>query len=650
MVNAVNWQTIIQLSTTEDEDEVLYRTTFPMVSAACKDFNNDIKVFKQNRSNYIKMAQVYLESEELSGNVIIVDTIVKDVNGYCAIPDFNLFKQNLIKFYSFINQTFSPTMDYMKYISDIIKFKDSLFRGNKNVKKVKDILTNTNDLLYYFNFLTNPIEFNTINELVPNYPTLTENDKNKIYPMMIRMVSDYLLRKDLLEFFIRLFEVTGKKDIFSSSESLEYMESIDNEMLLSFEGITHESLEYMSLEASDGEGGDSGLLEHDNGFLKFFEKVKGKLQAIPSQLSTFKKKAEMFFQKRKNIRLYKRVLGKIPSLYRRYGSETEIDENIMVDDPVQVLAGHATEYIINLGKKTGEISDKLLQLSQSLATDASYDTMKMKIEEWIESSPLKTKDGELSEEVDRLSERMRKATRSMLVEAILEGNEIYGFTAESMVLKKFPPPNHTVVSLFVENPFEKPVLQRVTDIFKTPESFEIMANSDKRNIFSVAELQAAVLKNKITAETFKSIDRKRKDALRRMNMKSGIASGSGEIKDERLEKENAKILKKALKGVKLSVKEVSKMKVYVMDCINIYFSMMIRIDNLCLACINAMLLTEKKASDGDYNLGEGRALKGKQTQDENGNVAYSKRSEAGRTGKQVNKRTDSFNSNYGGNY
>lgn len=648
MVNAINWQTIIQLSTSEDEEEVLYRTTFPMVSAACKDFNNNIKTFKQNRSNYIKMAQIYLDSEELSSNVVIVDTIVKDVNGFCSIPDFNLFRQNLNKFYSFINQAFSPTMDYMRYITDVVKFKESLYRGNKNVKKVKDILTNTNDLLYYFNYLTSPIEFNTINELVPNYPTLTDNDKNRIYPIMIRMVSDYLLKKELLEFFIRLFEVTGKKDIISSTESLDYMESIDNEMLYSFESISNESLEYMSLEAADGEGGKTDLLEHENAFLKFFEKVKDKLQAIPSQLSTFKKKAEMFFQKRKNIRLYKRVLGKIPSLYKRYGSETEIDENLMNDDPVQILAGHATEYIINLGKHTGEISDKLTQLSQSLATDASYDTMKMKIEDWIENSPLKTKEGELSEEVDKLPERMRKATRAMLVEAILEGNEIYGFTAESMVLKKFPPPNHTVVSLFVENPFEKPVVQRVTDIFKSAESFEIMANSDKRNIFSVAELQAAVLKNKITAETFKAIDRKRKDTLKRLKMKNGAISGSAEIKDERIEKENEKIVKLALKGVKLSIKEVAKMKVYVMDCINIYFSMMLRIDNLCLAAINAMLVTEKKASDSGYNLGEGKALKGKEYTDDEGNVKYGKHSEAGKTANKVNKRTDAFSSKYGG--
>lgn len=646
MLNAVNWQTIIQLSTSEDEEEVLYRTTFPMVSAACKDFNNNIKVFKQNRSNYIKMAKLYLESEELSSNVIIVDTIVKDVNGYCAIPDFNLFKQNLMKFYSFINQAFSPTMDYMRYITDIVKFKDSLYRGNKNVKKVKDILTNPNDLLYYFNFLTTPIEFNTINDLVPNYPTLTDNDKNRIYPIMIRMVSDYLLKKELLEFFIRLFEITGKKDIISSTESLEYMESIDNEMLYSFESISSDLSNYMSLEDADGEGGKTDLLENENAFLKFFEKVKDKLQAIPSQLSTFKKKAEMFFQKRKNIRLYKRVLGKVPSLYKRYGSETEIDENLMIDDPVQILAGHATEYIINLGKHTGEISDKLMQLSQSLATDASFDTMKTKIEDWISSSPLKTKEGELSEEVDKLPERMRKATRAMLVEAILEGNDIYGFTAESMVLKKFPPPNHTVVSLFVENPFEKPVTQRVTDIFKSAESFEIMANSDKRNIFSVSELQAAVLKNKINAETFKAIDRKRKDTLKRLKLKTGI-SGSAEVKDERLEKENEKTVKKALKGVKLSIKEVAKMKVYVMDCINIYFAMMLRIDNLCLAAINAMLLTEKKASDSGYNLGEGRAVKGKERTDDEGNVSYGKYSEAGRTAGKVEKRSNAFNSNYG---
>lgn len=75
--------------------------------------------------------------------------------------------------------------------------------------------------------------------------------------------------------------------------------------------------------------------------------------------------------------------------------------------------------------------------------------------------------------------------------------------------------------------------------------------------------------------------------------------------------------------------------------------MMLRIDNLCLAAINAMLLTEKKASDSGYNLGEGRAVKGKERTDDEGNVSYGKYSEAGRTAGKVEKRSNAFNSNYG---
>lgn len=646
MLNAVNWQIIIQLSLDEENSDSLYRNIFPTVGKACKELNEKLDTYKVTRHNRIDVAKGYLKSTELAGNNVIVDTIAQDSNGFCSLPEYSVFRTNYLKFHNFIYETYSPTMDYTRYISDIIRFKDSLFKGNTYVNKVSNILTNPDDLGSYFDFLTSSIEIDTLNNLIPNYPILGESDKEKLYPKLIKMVADYLIKKDLLSFFIRLFEVTDSRNIFISSEALETMSSLDIETLYSLEGIVDVPMNYMSLEAAESdikaEGDES---EKDkNAFFKFFEKIKNRIQAIPSQLSTFKKKVEMFFAKRKNIRLYKRVLGKIPGLYKRYGSRTEIDESIMKGDPVQILAGEASEYIIQLGRKTGEISDKLLDMLNKISTATNFDTIKGEIENWIQDSPIRTKEGEESAEVDKISKRMRKATRAKLVEAVLNGNEIYGYTAESMVLKKFPPPNHTIVSLFVENPFERPQMQAVTDIFQSPESFEIMANSDKRKIFAVSELQAAVLRNKITAETFKTIERKRKDAIKRVKIGTGFVDR--ETEGDNVNKENIKLMKEAMKGVKLSIKEVSQMKIYVMDCINIYFSMMMRIDNLCLACINAMLLTEKRFSDGRYDLGENKAIKGKnRAKNPEDDYEFSSFSEAGRTAKKVQKRQNAFDAN-----
>lgn len=643
MVNSINWQNIIHLSTEKSLFGKLFSDVYPVVVAACIDLNEGMKKYNTIRYDYIEKAKGYLKSEEM-GEKIIIDTICKDANGFRCIPKYEVFIDNLNKFYKFIESSFSPTINPYTYLNDIISFRDTLFRGNKNVVKAKDIISDIEDLDKYFNYLVSPIEIYMIKDLAPNFPVLTKYDGRILYPKLIKMISDYLSKKELLEFFTRVFDATGQRDIFISTEDLDTFNEYDTEMLYGFEDITHESLLYMSLEESDEIGG--AIEKSDkNGFFKLFEKLKNRIQSIPAQITTLKKKADLFFSKRKNIKLYKRTLGKIPSLYKRYGSETMIDESVMKGDPVEILTTKATSYIINMGKHVGEISDQLLNMMNSISNASSYESVKSIINKWVDDSPVKTKDGELSENKDKIATRMRKATRAKLVECIVAENDIYGYTPESMVLKKFPPPNHTIVSLFVENPFERPSAQPVTEIFKSPESFEIMANSDKRKIFSISELQNAVLRNKINAETFKDIERRRNEVMKKM--KQGVYIHKENEDDDDTNKENERLLKEALKGCKLSIKEVAQMKIYVMDCINIYFSMVLRIDKLCIASINAMLLTEKKHSDSNYNMGKpAEALRGK---GDGVNQGFSRFSEAGRTAKKVNKRTDTFNDNYGGN-
>lgn len=642
MINAVTWQTIIQLHSSEDTKDKIFTDIFPIVSDACEEFNNTLKNFKLAKSNYLEIAKNYLKINEYENgefnNLVLIDTISKDMNGYRNIPSYKNFISNSNNFLNFISESYSSRVNIIKYINDIKNLKNNIFKGNKNVKKISDIMENPEEITKYFYFLVQPIIVHRIEYFISDFKNINEEIKNTAFVNLIKLMSDYMIKKDLLDFFLRLFEVSKSVDSFNTRENLNKIEEIDASFYFSAENICDDSLIYLSLEASDEPGGATEKKE-EGGFFKLFEKIKNRIAAIPSQLTTLKKKADLFFQKRKNIRLYKRVLGKIPSLYERYAGETQIDENIMKGDPVEILTTTATEYIINLGKHTGEISDKLITMMNNVANATNFETIKAQIESWIEDSPLKTKDGELSESKDKLSVRLRKATRAKLVEGIINNNQIYGYTPESMVLKKFPPPNHTIVSLFVENPFEKPHVQNVSDIFKSAESFEIMANSDKRNIFQISELQTAVLKNKITAETFKEIERKRKASMRKLK-KNGFVETEND--DDKLKKENEKMLKEALEGCKLSAKEIGQMKIYVMDCINVYFSMVIRIDNLALACINAMLMTEKQASDDQYDMKQGNALKGK---DPDGK-GLSKFSEAHRVKKKVDKRVDTYKQNY----
>ena len=304
MINAVTWQTIIQLHSSEDTKDKIFTDIFPIVSDACEEFNNTLKNFKLAKSNYLEIAKNYLKINEYENgefnNLVLIDTISKDMNGYRNIPSYKNFISNSNNFLNFISESYSSRVNIIKYINDIKNLKNNIFKGNKNVKKISDIMENPEEITKYFYFLVQPIIVHRIEYFISDFKNINEEIKNTAFVNLIKLMSDYMIKKDLLDFFLRLFEVSKSVDSFTTRENLNKIEEIDASFYFSAENICDDSLIYLSLEASDEPGGATEKKE-EGGFFKLFEKIKNRIAAIPSQLTTLKKKADLFFQKRKNF-------------------------------------------------------------------------------------------------------------------------------------------------------------------------------------------------------------------------------------------------------------------------------------------------------------------------------------------------------------
>ena len=167
---------------------------------------------------------------------------------------------------------------------------------------------------------------------------------------------------------------------------------------------------------------------------------------------------------------------------------------------------------------------------------------------------------------------------------------IYGYTSKNMVLKGFPKPNHLIVTLFVVNPEEKPHEQSVTDIFKSANSFDILANSNKQDVFNVSNMVTAVMEKTVNDKVLNDIKQQKQMAI-------------AKFKETPIDnkKDEAKIIDSIWEGINASCKELLDKKVYLIDCINMYFDMILRIDNLAVNSIKQMLDVENANRDKKYD-------------------------------------------------
>lgn len=357
---------------------------------------------------------------------------------------------------------------------------------------------------------------------------------------------------------------------------------------------------------TDNKAEEKGML---NSVRKFFSKVKNNIAAIPSKVRLITKKIKLFLQDRRHLYFFQRFRGKFEGLWEQYAEKCEIEENEFLGDPVKIISENLPNYIIAFGKTMCELADEVQKLSDDIEK-APFDKKMQMAKEYSKEAPSRDEKGhEVPEQ--KMGKRIYLATRKKLAQIIFNQEaaggkiRIYGFTEESVTVGKLPPPNHLIVSMIVKDPFKEPIDRPITDIFDSWESFNILADSNKQKLFSTQELANAVLKNSINVDTFKKMETNRK------NLFAGLKGPEFKTMDKKEAKRRKVMTKQIANGLSQSIKTMAKMKIYLMECINAYFSVILRVDELAFRAVNLMLDKERQGNDVRYEnqLGAGKSKK-----------------------------------------
>ena len=609
------------------------KTTLEMVKKDNDHLKSISKKFiLNNPSHYIK--QKILINQDM--DLCITENSLSDYkSSYLYIEPYNIFKSkfdNIIqkikdKYFSLnnFNKCVNTCLLKIELLKNIFLLDKETYDTELGFQESDEVLTvkmfeSDIDLINYYNFFSYLSELNIDFEI----GTFSQNQESEIIKY-INIITFTTVVNAILREFILLFDaIIESQDYTEISQVIDYINASGN-IDLSFENlhwwhsIEDKNVEKMvkkaqklkdksegKTESSKSSSSNSDFNDADENQVRnggeeeegkkgsMIRKIKDKVTKVPVMTKTFINKTRLYFHNRKSVHLYKRVLGKIDSLYEFYAQDSIIDENRFKDDPVVLLKDVVCPDIIRIGKEVAVLCDEVENLHRKAAASSSKEAVIGMAEKWAAKIPDLSLAGEKMDELN-LRKRVEFGTRTRLVKILTKVNEkIYGYTKESMIVKALPPPNFFMISYIVTNAQEKPTDQSVADIFKSPDSFRIMANAEKSDIFQIGKLMNAVLNNKLTAETFAKIEEQRKQANARL--KNAIKDSDNPEEQKEIDKE----YKEAMEGFKNSVEIMVKQKIYIAELINIFGNLIQRIDKLCIRCIKQMLAIEAEKADPSF--------------------------------------------------
>lgn len=317
-----------------------------------------------------------------------------------------------------------------------------------------------------------------------------------------------------------------------------------------------------------------------------------KIKELPSKANLISQNFQLWARKRKNLSFYKKYLDRVESgLYDKYAGDAVVLENRMIDDPVTILKDSAKVYIHDIVEGVNNIYKNLLDLTKQMEGTTEAEKAISLCEKYIGKDIIDQNiKGEKSEDKN-YKNKIFNATKLKISKVLMRNGErrVYGYTVKNIVLKGYPTPNHLIVTLFVDNPEEKPQEQAVNEVFKSAESFRLIADSDKQEVFNVSNMTKAALEKTVDNKVMNTIEMYKANALKRFK----VAALNNK-------KEQGKVIDQIWDGIKVSSKELLSRKAYIIDCINIYYQMILRIDKLAVRAIQAMLAQENITLDSRY--------------------------------------------------
>jgi hypothetical protein len=536
----------INYDISKEDIEKVYLIYDTKINEVMKTLSDDKK--ERLSGDYsISFKEIMLKISNLVINKKDITTYKQELNiendnelGSCTPFDINIDKE--IFFCILFNDKFISKLD--SKLSRFVKDLDNIFIA---LLQDKDELSDPKRS--YINDYLNAIIQSKLGDLICIRTIYFD-----IFDRLLRVSNGEIIENDI-------DTTEGKEsllDIFQSIESFYSMEGGENDTFSNIGGISDK------LHASK------------------YGKLKEKLDNVTKDLNKTRNKFSLFLRKAKNYLYYRKYLGRIDHMYERYADSSPILENKMHGDPVEILKGKAITYIENYTKENIALFQELQSLIDKVQDTENDPTKALSV--------MKPFLGQYSiniKQIKKLPNAMLKATKHRIAESLLKDNKIYGYTVESIVVKNFPPANHAIVALFVENSHEKPQEQYVSDIFQDVEDFKLIASNEKKPFFNFTNVTQTLLAKSIRSEHMMKVS------------KFASSPKKASQSNEKVPKE-MKIIWKSIEG---AMNTVAFMKAYASKLIDGYFSMMMRIDNLAKIAIKSMLNTEREKTDERHEKG-----------------------------------------------
>lgn len=281
---------------------------------------------------------------------------------------------------------------------------------------------------------------------------------------------------------------------------------------------------------------------------------------------------------RKNKK-FKKFLGITEEAYKRQGSSIKIMENKPKNDVVDTLYDNIPEYLRKLIENFIDISNDMIRFYRNLDKCRTKEEILKLANKYISHKEF---------EVNNIKELQSKILQDAYYKfgnILNQNNTVYGRNAIDIGLrKKLPSPNHTMVSLFVDNPERKPAPIPVNDIFEKYDSFEKL-------IYKADDYEKDL--NQII------------DKLRKVNIYTDVAKSLiADLQNNPGESDEVDKLKQNLGN--LADKNFvifNGFSVYIIKLFNIIPALSTRVYDLTGTAMSALMEWEQSQRDSDYKTG-----------------------------------------------
>jgi len=484
--------------------------------------------------------------------------------------------------YSYANyEVFKNNIDSGAFDKDQIMYKyDTYAEGRTELRNIFGY-SNLTDIMKIIEFIINN------EEKICNFDTVSMNSLYNYIDCLIHNVK-----------ILAMYFFNEKEDSFD----INYGDIIKNEIINDKRGFNidnfESSLESYSISEEVDETKALDDAKRFRNILKFIGNMVLKIKTILNESSL---KIKSFIDKLnvKRTIFYNKNIGRIDHLYKNYGNAAQILENETIDDPVMILNEKVPKYMSRVVNGIIKVYNTYNSHIENLFGSSSFDDMIKKVNSYLTYKEVKLSTDATAKDVNK---SLKLDLRYKIASIILKDIDVYGYTVESIITKKYPPFHHLIVSLFLSRPHEKPTEQSVDTIFKSADSFKIMSKKFKDIILGVSMGINKTLSSVNIEQDYKKISSRVTEYKRSIGNKHVNVLNKNIDKSETQNETNTKDLKKrivVLQNHEHLLQSFIPLFIYIANAGTVVYDIAVRVDRTAQTAIQSMIAIEKSRSDSN---------------------------------------------------